>query len=87
MNTYSTGNNSAPGNTGSQAEFLIQLEKLLCFVTSNGIIDDMQAVPEVCTIVCRILLLMCGILTINHLCSSVLESGAYVTEHRRPPGI
>jgi hypothetical protein len=85
MNAYKTGDNSNLGRiklTGPHAELMMQLEKLLSYITSDETID-MQAVPEVC----RRLLLKCAWnLTMNGR-SSVLESGAYATEHRRLPGI
>jgi hypothetical protein len=60
MNPDSTGDDITSGSTeltGSQAELLMQLDKLLCFVISDGMIDDMQTVPEVCII--EDYLLMC----------------------------
>jgi hypothetical protein len=85
MNAYRTGNNSTSARielTSPQAELMMQLEKLLTCITSDETID-MQAVLEVCR---RLLLKCVWNLTMNGR-SSVLESGAYATEHRRLLGI
>jgi len=47
MNAENTGALGSIELTGPQAELLVQLERFLCLVTSDEIINA-QALPEVC---------------------------------------